>query len=184
MTQESDAIQRAAAEFIRDRHRLGAFVGGLLRDAHVAEDVLQEVWMRLAAEVEAGTRLENQAAWCRGVARNLIRRHWERQKSAKVVADSELVELLLDRVELSFAEVDETARDWTDRQQALNDCVSELPERSRRMLSLKYETRASVEVVAAAVGQSFDAVTKSLYRLRRALLNCVEQKLVARRAHE
>lgn len=44
--------------------------------------------MRLAAEVEAGTRLENQAAWCRGVARNLIRRHWERQKSAKVVADN------------------------------------------------------------------------------------------------
>ena len=50
MSRESEIIQRAAAEFIHDRHRLGAFVGGLLRDAHTAEDVIQEVWVRLAAE--------------------------------------------------------------------------------------------------------------------------------------
>ena len=30
MSRESEIIQRAAAEFIHDRHRLGAFVGGLL----------------------------------------------------------------------------------------------------------------------------------------------------------
>jgi DNA-directed RNA polymerase specialized sigma24 family protein len=43
MSRESEVLQRAAAAFIRDRNRLGAFVGGLLRDAHAAEDVIQEV---------------------------------------------------------------------------------------------------------------------------------------------
>ena len=63
MSAESHAIQQAAAEFIRDRHLLGAFVTGLLREVHAAEDVLQEVWVLLSAELEKGTRIQNQMAW-------------------------------------------------------------------------------------------------------------------------
>ena len=177
MSTESESIQRAAAAFIQDRHRLGAFVNGLLRDAHAAEDLLQEVWVRLAAEVKNGTPPENQPAWCRGVARNLIRRQWERQRSAKVVADSAVLEAFLDRVEVAFAEIDGEDAEWAGRQQALDDCVAALPERSRRMLSLRYESRASMEDVAETMGQSFEAVTKALYRVRRALLDCVERKI-------
>ena len=54
MSRESEIIQRAAAEFIHDRHRLGASIGGLLRDAHAAEDVIQEIWVRLAPEISKG----------------------------------------------------------------------------------------------------------------------------------
>lgn len=178
MSRETEIIQRAAAEFIHDRHRLGAFVGGLLRDAHAAEDLIQEVWVRLAAEIEKGTAIENQPAWCRGVARNLILKHWRKQQTTKVVADSEVMEAFLAQVETAFSEVDQDADDeWQRRQQALDDCVATLPEKSRRMLSLRYAGRQSVEEVARATGQSFDAVTKSLYRLRQALADCVERKL-------
>lgn len=178
MSRESEIIQRAAAEFIHDRHRLGAFVSGLLRDAHAAEDVIQEVWVRLAAEIEKGTAIENQPAWCRGVARNLILKHWRTQQTAKVVADSEVMEAFLAQVEQAFAESDpDEADEWQRRQQALDDCVAALPEKSRRMLSMRYEARKSVEEVAKATGQTFDAVTKALYRLRQALTDCVERKL-------
>ncbi len=178
MSRESEIIQRAAAEFIHDRHRLGAFVGGLLRDAHAAEDVIQEVWVRLAAEIEKGTVIENQPAWCRGVARNLILKHWRTQQTAKVVADSEVMEAFLAQVEQAFSESDTDEADvWQRRQQALDDCVAALPEKSRRMLSLRYEARKSVEEVAKATGQTFDGVTKALYRLRQALTDCVERKL-------
>jgi RNA polymerase sigma-70 factor (ECF subfamily) len=153
-------------------------VGGLLRDAHAAEDVIQEVWVRLAAEIEKGIAIENQPAWCRGVARNLILKHWRKQQTTKVVADSEVMEAFLAQVETAFSELDQDADDeWQRRQQALDDCVATLPEKSRRMLSLRYEGRQSVEEVARATGQSFDAVTKSLYRLRQALTDCVERKL-------
>jgi RNA polymerase sigma-70 factor len=176
MSRESEIIQRAAAEFIHDRHRLGAFVCGLLRDAHAAEDVIQEVWVRLAAEIQKGTFIENQPAWCRGVARNLILKHWRTQQTAKVVANSEVMEAFLAQVELAFAESD-ADDEWQRRQQALDSCVAALPEKSRRMLSLRYEARQSVEEVARATGQTFDAVTKALYRLRQALADCVERKL-------
>lgn len=177
MFTESEAIQQAAAAFIRDRHRLAAFVNGLLRDAHAAEDVLQEVWVQLAAEVAKGTVLANQPAWCRGVARNLVRRQWERQQTAKVVADSAVLETFLESVELAFAEEDEVSEDWTKKQLALNDCVAALPERSRRMLTLRYDSRTPMEEVARMMGQSFEGVTKALYRIRQSLLKCVERKL-------
>jgi RNA polymerase sigma-70 factor (ECF subfamily) len=177
MSPESEALQLAAAAFIRDRHRLGAFVGGLLRDAHAAEDVIQEVWLRLAAEVEKGNVLDNQSAWCRGVAKNLVLKHWRKQRNAKVVADSAVLEVFLARIDEAFAETDESADLWERRQQALDECVAALPEKSRRLLSLRYEGRESVENVAGRVGQSFDAVTKALYRLRQALSDCVERKL-------
>jgi RNA polymerase sigma-70 factor (ECF subfamily) len=177
MGMESEAVERAAAEFIQDRHRLSAFVGGLVRDPHTVEDLIQEVWIRLAAEARKGTQLENQAAWCRGVARNLIRRHWEQQKSSKVVADSSVLEAFLERVELAFAESDTEPAVWAERQSALNECVAALPERSRRILELRYEARASMSAVASAMGQSFEGTTKTLYRVRRALLECVNKKL-------
>lgn len=176
MSAESKVIQLAGAEFIRDRHQLGAFVYGLLRDSQLAEDVLQEVWLRLAAEVEKGTHLENQAAWCRGVARNLVLRHWEKQRTSKVIANSEVLAAFLDRVEESFAEDPSAAELWAARQEALDECVAKLPDRSRRLLSLKYTARNSVEEIARTVGRSTEGVTKALFRLRRALLECVEKK--------
>ncbi len=178
MSSETEIIQQAAAAFIRDRYRLGAFVGGLLRDAHAAEDVIQEVWVRLAAELEKGTVLGNQAAWCRGVAKNLIRRHWERQKTGKVIANSEMMEKFLDQVAEAFDESDEMSEHWAERQRALDECVSALPKRSRRMLSLRYESGSSVDEVARTLGMGFDGVTKSLYRLRKSLGKCVERKLI------
>lgn len=177
MSRESEIIQRAAAEFIHDRHRLGSFVGGLLRDAHAAEDVIQEVWVRLAAELEKGTVIESQPAWCRGVAKNLILKHWRRQRNAKVFADSEVLEVFLARVDQAFAETDDSGELWERRQQALDDCVAALPEKSRSLLSLRYEGRVPIEEIARRVGQRFDAVTKALYRLRQALSDCVERKL-------
>jgi RNA polymerase sigma-70 factor (ECF subfamily) len=173
----SEAMQRAAAEFIRDRRPLEAFIYGLIRDAAAAEDLLQEVWVRLATEVEKGTRLENQAAWCRSVARHLALRHWEKQRTAKVVGDSALLESFLARAEEAFAEADATPEAWAARHEALDQCVAALPERSRRLLNLKYTDRAPLEAIATALGQSLAAVKKALFRLRGALLECVERKL-------
>lgn len=177
MSTHSEPIQRAAAAFIRDRHLLIAFAGGLLRNAHAAEDVLQEVWLRLAAEVEKGTPIENQTAWCRGVARNLIRRQWERRKEAKVVANSAMFEAFADRVEECFAQAESRDHWVAARLAALDECVAALPERSRRLLALKYAQRASLEDVAHQAGQSFEAVKKALVRIRAALAACVRHKL-------
>lgn len=173
----TQTIQQAAAEFIRDRCLLGAFVRGLLRDVHTSEDVLQEVWLLLAAELEKGTHIENQPAWCRGVARNLIRRHWEKIQTAKVVADSELLETFMDRVEECFIWAETQENFAAERLAALDECVAALPERSRRLLSLKYTQRAAIKDIASETGMALEAVKKALARIRAGLLVCVRRKL-------
>jgi RNA polymerase sigma-70 factor (ECF subfamily) len=178
MPADPATLHLAAAEFLRDRHRLGAYVIGLLRDVHAAEDLLQEVWLLLASEVEKGTVFESQAAWCRGVARNLVRRHWERQQKAKVIADSSVLDAFLERAELAFEEAEQREDDHgAARRQALHDCVARLPEHSRHLLALRYEKRLSIDDLARELSRGFDAVTKALYRLRQGLLQCVQRKL-------
>jgi RNA polymerase sigma-70 factor (ECF subfamily) len=175
----SEHTQRITAQFLADRHRLMAFIHGLLRDAQTAEDVFQEVWLKLSAELEKGTEIQNPPAWCRTVARNLVLMHWRSQKNSKVVVDSSLIEFL-DFVEQAFAEnecVDDTG---PERRGALAECMRALPEKSRQLLVLKYEQALSLKDIARAVGQSTDAVIKALVRLRQALAACVEKKLKLR----
>jgi RNA polymerase sigma-70 factor (ECF subfamily) len=165
--------QRLSAGFVADRHRLMAFIRGLVRDSHVAEDIFQEVWVRLADAMQGDVDIENTPAWCRGVARNLILHHWRDTKRAKVIADSEL----LDIVERSFVEQDARCEYWHEREKALRDCLDELPEKSRRVLSLKYDSGLSAAAVAERLHKTAAAVMMLLSRLRRSLTECARKKL-------
>lgn len=168
--------QQITAQFLADRHRLMAFIHGLLRDPQTSEDVFQEVWLKLSAELEKGVAIQNPPAWCRTVARNLILMHWRSQKGAKVIVDSTLIEFL-DGVEQAFAENEAVNETGPERRRALGDCLRALPEKSRHLIALKYEQELPLKDIATKVGQSCDSVIKALVRLRQALATCVEKKL-------
>lgn len=165
-----------ATEFIANRHILMSFIAGLVRDVHEAEDIFQEVWIRLAKASEQGVVIENQLKWCRGVAKNLILHYWRDHRTARVIADSELL-AFLNYVELAYEENEISPRHWSNRQQALQDCVGALPEKSRGLLQLKYEEGYSIAEICERLGKSSAAVIKALLRLRAALAACVEKKL-------
>jgi len=86
-------------------------------------------------------------------------------------------EELLDLVELSFAEQDGNQEYWRLRQEALTECVKELPARSRELLQLKYEEDLSAEAVGDKLALSAAAVWMSLSRVRKLLRECAERKL-------
>lgn len=172
----SQTTQQITAQFLADRHRLMSFIHGLLRDPQTSEDVFQEVWLKLSAELGKGVAIQNPPAWCRTVARNLILMHWRSQKSAKIVVDSTLIEFL-DSVEQAFAENEAVNETSPERRRALGDCVRALPEKSRHLVALKYEQELPLKDIATKVGQSCDGVIKALVRLRQALATCVEKKL-------
>jgi RNA polymerase sigma-70 factor (ECF subfamily) len=171
----SDALRNLSGTFLANRHRLMAFILGLTRDPGTAEDVLQETWMKLAEAAERGTPIEDPLSWCRTVAKNFVLMRWRRERSAKVVIDSRLVDL----AETAFREQDGAADAWDAHRRALMACVKELPDRSRRMLSLRYEHGLPVSGVARQMRKSYDAVMMALSRLRRALAGCVQRKLTA-----
>jgi len=168
-----ETIKDLTRRFLSRRQPLLAFLHGLVRDADVAEEMLQEVWLRLAEAVEKGQDVRDVPSWCRGVARNLVLHHFRSLRTRGVVADSRLVELA--------ATAFEEAGDPGDaRKQWLLDCVERLPEHSRSVIRMKYADGLRAAEIARRQDRSEDAVLKALSRIRQTLADCVE----ARRAEE
>jgi RNA polymerase sigma-70 factor (ECF subfamily) len=153
-----------------ERHSLMGFIYGMTRDLAAAEDILQEVWIRLAEAAERGEPIADPAKWCRGVARNLILHYWREKRTAKVLADSELLEL----VELAL---DEQPDPWAERRQALMECIDLLPRHSKQLLKMKYDQGLSFTAMALRLKRTVDALKMALCRVRQALLECANDRL-------
>lgn len=163
-------IKTLSARFMAERHALIGFIYSMVRDLAGAEDILQEVWIRLAEAAERGEVIAEPGKWCRGVAKNLILHYWREKRTAKVIADSEL----LDLVEQALNEHPEAA---DDRRQALMECIDRLPEKSKQLLQMKYEQGLSFAFMADRLQRSIDSLKMALCRVRQVLLECAERKL-------
>ncbi len=161
------------SEFLSDRYRLMAFIRAMVRDNHVAEDIFQEVWLRLDDTIRREVEIVNTASWCRGVAKNLILHHWRDQKRIQAGVDPELLNL----VAVAFEEQDAAQEYWRARENALRDCIQKLPEHSIEVLSLKYNGGLPIAKVADRLNKTITAVTKLLSRLRQKLRDCVAKTL-------
>jgi RNA polymerase sigma-70 factor, ECF subfamily len=170
-------LDKLAANFLAERHRLLAFIHSLVSDRHSSEDILQEVWLRVAAFVnEEGAAIENLPAFCRGVAKNLILHHWRSKFRHRLDVNSELL-IFLSRVEGAF-DRDESSRElWLERAAALDECVAQLPARSQHLLKAKYQQELTLEEMVPLTGHATTVLKTMLYRLRKALAECVQQRL-------
>ncbi len=65
------------------------------------------------------------------------------------------------------------------RAEALEQCIRQLPPRSTQLLKQRYYAQRSVEEIAAGVGRTAQAVSQSLYRIRKRLLECIQIRLRA-----
>jgi len=165
-----DRIKALSTRFMAERHALMGFIYSMIHDLAGAEDILQEVWIRLAEAAERGEAIAEPGKWCRGVAKNLILHYWRDKRTTKVIADSEL----LDLVEQALNEHPEAA---DGRRQALMECIDRLPEKSKRLVQMKYEQGLSFAGMAEQLQRSLDSLKMALCRVRQALLECAEEKL-------
>ncbi len=168
-----DRQQQLTSQFLANRHSLFAYIYGFVRNAHDAEDLFQEVWLRIAEAAQRGAAIEDPAKWSRGVARNLILHYWRDRRADHALADEQLLAL----IDTAFAEQEGRQDYWLARQQALSECLQELPERSRQLVRLKYEQGLTAEAVAQKVAQTAAAVLMALSRVRQVLRDCSLKKL-------
>jgi RNA polymerase sigma-70 factor (ECF subfamily) len=168
----SDRLKELTKQFLALRHGLLAFIHGLVRDLDAADEILQEVWIRLAEAEEKGVQIQATDKWCRGVAKNLILHHFRQKRTAKVVADSRLVDL----AEQAFDEHDSAEMVWSARRSWLFGCIETLPEKSRELLQLRYVGGLRVTQISDRLQRSEDAIMKALSRLRQLLAECVRSR--------
>jgi RNA polymerase sigma-70 factor (ECF subfamily) len=152
--------------------RLLGYIVSLVPNWADADDIAQEVRIRLWRQFDTFDRTKDFRAWACTVAHYLVLAHRKKQsRSAGIIAiNSELVELIAQ-------EMTDMADELDGMEQALKGCFEKLPESKRKLLIACYSGVHSLREVAAELGQSYDATRQALVRVRLALKACADESL-------
>ena len=158
--------------FLEIQSDLRAFIGAMVRDPVTREDVFQEVSMVLWKSFAKYDPARPFGAWARGVAaRKILEDHRLRARLPEAFPPE-----VIEAVAAGFDQ-DQGHAAWRDREQALNQCLELLPERSAALIAERYEKGRAVEDLAGDTGMTMDALYQTLSRLRKQLRECVQRRL-------
>ena len=149
---------------------LRAFIGAVVRDVHAREDLFQEVSRTLWQKFEDYDLDRPFGAWARGIAARKMLEARRRNARFPLVFPPETITAILD----AFEQSDE---DTELHGAALRLCLTELPPRSRDILTCRYDHGYRCERIARETGSTLKAIHQTLCRLRRALALCIQRRL-------
>jgi RNA polymerase sigma-70 factor (ECF subfamily) len=164
-----DAHEEFLKLLLRHQPDLQAFVASMVRDRAAAEDLFQETCLALWQSFGSYDRARPFGAWARGVAGNKILQSREKTRRVPLAFSPEAIQAVLEAYD----------RDEPAETEGLRDCVGKLPERSRRLLALRYEKAMKLGEIARQAGSTLDAVHKTLSRIRETLEECLKRRLQA-----
>jgi RNA polymerase sigma-70 factor (ECF subfamily) len=143
------------------------------------EDVFQQLSLAVLRHRTGPDDPTRFAAWCRGIARNLVLHHLRgRQRRGRVIATEELAEL----VDRACEEAEQDGGLWDERRGALAQCLEALTESDRELLRRRYLEERDAEGLGRIFARSPEAIRMKIMRLRQALERCIDSKLAAGRA--
>jgi len=165
---------RVARLLMQHRAALYAYIFACVRNHNDAEDVLQNVSVAVVESFDQVVDDSGFLPWAREIARRRILSHHRLCRRERVI-DPELAQRLAEA-----AERVEQARPASVQQAALQACLERLPPRSRRIIAERYEgTAGSIQQLAKRFNRSVQAMYALIKRIKIALRECVERRLVA-----
>jgi RNA polymerase sigma-70 factor, ECF subfamily len=147
-----------------------AFVALKLPVAHLVDELTHETFVvafRCIEQFAPGTSFR---AWLRAIAMNRIRAEIERQtrdeRNRLAYSEQRILEL---------AGRDPNPEDL-QAIEALRECIQEVPEHLRAVLTLRYQDEQTSEQIARQTQRSMAWVRTTLCRVRQQLRECVEKR--------
>ena len=163
MTQDDFAL-----EYIQNQGRVYAYIAMLVPNRSDAEDILQRTSLVMWQKWDQFDAQYGFLPWARGIALNEVRNFLRRSERKNVHLSDAVISMLADQVE---HEPD------SDRVAALEHCLGSLNGRQRELLEKCYLESAGAKVVAETMGISADAIYMRLHRIRRSLVQCIENQI-------
>lgn len=160
---------RIAAVLFAERLPLTAFIAGITRDFHLAEDIFQEVCVKAVGRGDDFETPEHLVNWARVAGRNRAIDVLRARDGRYVGLGDELLATL--------------AAEWPRQsgherlQEALAHCFERLTANNRELLRLRYFERRSCPDVAAIMGRKLETVYQALARVHKALGDCMRLRL-------
>jgi RNA polymerase sigma-70 factor (ECF subfamily) len=165
------SAEETIARITAAQRPLYAYVRSLVAPWGSVEDVLQEVnlvlW-RKAAEFDGRGEF---LSWACRIAFLQVLAHRKKLRSSRFVPLDEAI--LADLSGLATEHV----READARLDALRRCLESLPDDMRRLIASRYRDGGSVEAAAKDAGRPAGSVRVSLHRIRKSLLECIQNRL-------
>ena len=171
-----EAVQRGsldAFEPLVERHldHIHSFVALKLPVPHLVDEITHETFVFAFHHIEGfkpGTAFR---AWLRAIATNKIcaeiERHCREERNRLTYAQQRELETAL-----------HVAKHGDERElDALQDCLAQVPENLRTLLTLRYHDGSSSAEIAQRLDRTLAWVRTSLCRVRQQLRQCIERKL-------
>jgi RNA polymerase sigma-70 factor (ECF subfamily) len=157
--------------------RLFAFIFSLTKDRTQAQDILQNTNLVLWSKRDNFELGSNFKAWSFQIAFLEVK-----QARSKLYSSKEsyaLNEELLESLQAESYDCDES---FELRREKLKDCLIKLEQEQKELIIDRYYGNESVQLMANERGVSPNTMAKQLYRIRKALMNCVDKQLKATEA--
>jgi RNA polymerase sigma-70 factor (ECF subfamily) len=159
----------------REQARLRALIRALGVRAEAVDDLAQEAFLLAFRKLGEFDRQEDFGAWVRGIARRLVANALRKESRRRQILSERLTEFLLQTQPQQLHPLAEAAQQ--DRLTALDACLHGLPERSRHLLHLRYFEALTPGAIASQLNRSANEIRQTLFRLRKALLECIERRV-------
>ena len=153
------------------RPRLSAAAWLIVRDAHAAEDIFQNIALKSVTREVTFEHEGSLLSWATVSAKREAIDWLRKRKFESSGLEPDVLDLL-DREWQSKSTSPEGPR-----MEALRDCLDGIPANSRHLLELRYFEGRSCQEVAETLGAGVEAVYQRLSRLHRQLKLCVEERL-------
>lgn len=169
--------QEFAGRLVESQVALRGYLMAHIRNFSDVEDILQDVarvlWER-HSEYDPDRPF---VRWALGFARNRMLHYHRASQRARVLFDDELLTAFETRYEELNDEL-ETHR------KTLLICLKELPDQTKTILNLRYETGRAISEIAAALGKTANYVHVTLSRARDVIRACARKKLAGNTDYE
>jgi RNA polymerase sigma-70 factor, ECF subfamily len=157
---------------LSDRVRLLSYIRTIVVNVHVAEDIHQEVVLKVLQKYETIADEEHLLAWTRYVAKLRAYDYLRAQNRHPLHLDPDVLDLL----EPNWDE--EWSLNSSSVTAALNGCMQELSPRSQTLIRLRFTKKMSGRQISEQLGIKLKSVHMALSRIYRTLNDCVKRKTV------
>jgi len=177
--QTNDAKIKARAVFeilVRENQSmLMTYLRAVVRDKSVIEDLFQETMLTVWQKLDEYDRSRPFGPWLRGIAANLVKAYYRKNKSAFLLCEDDVLE----QVSQQLQNISERPGDtWEEKIAALKLCIEALSEEHKQVINLRYFEENSAMQIAEAAKTNVETIKKRLQRARAQLLDCLKRKKV------
>ncbi len=161
-----------AFDILLDRYesKVFTYISYFVRNKEVAEDLFQDTFMRIIANIRNGKYSEQQkfGSWLMRVSHNIMIDYFRHQKNEKNISNDETEVDLFNDIKLADEENIEHQLIKQQNIKGLKDILKLLPKNQQEIITLRYYQEMSFKEIAALLNCS---INTALGRTRYALIN-------------